>query len=241
MRQRRWRRGCLVSAVSLVVARRECPLTRLTHSPALWVSAVVLMVAASPRSSVRASIVGSAHDLSARGWSGGRICRVCHTPHGARTTVPHAPLWNHDTTQSAFVPYSSDTMDATPGQPTGVSKLCLSCHDGTVAIDSFGGQTGSDYMVGTARLGTDLTNDHPIAFTYDSALAAADGGLVDPAHDGDTNPDTVGQRSPYLPLFGGTMQCATCHDVHHTASVGHPALLIVDTEGSALCLTCHLK
>jgi len=188
-----------------------------------------------------ASIVGSDHDFSAKGWSGGRICIVCHTPHSADTSVADAPLWNHDVTQATFITYSSPTLDATVGQPSSVSKLCLSCHDGTVAVDSYGGNTGTQYVSGSKKVGTNLSNDHPISFTYDSALAAADGELLDPAADGDGNPQTVGDGTPYLPLFAGKLECATCHDVHNTAIQNNPSLLIRPAAGSQICLTCHVK
>jgi len=180
-------------------------------------------------SALFAQITGSAHDFSSQSWSNGRICIVCHTPHHADLSVVDSPLWNHSVTSSTFTLYSSATLDATDlGQPDGVSKLCLSCHDGTVAVDSFGGTSGSTFITGNANVGTDLRDDHPISFTYDSALATSDGELFDPS--------TID-----LPLFNGKLECATCHDVHNTASSGNSHLLIKDNSGSALCLTCHDK
>lgn len=204
--------------------------------------AVLAMTLLVMQDSSQASISGSKHDFSSFGWSNGRICVVCHTPHNGDTTVD-APLWNHETTTATFTLYSSPTLDAAPGQPTGVSKLCLSCHDGTVAVDSYAGATGTAMMAGidpASDVGTDLSNDHPVSFTYDSALAATDGELTDPAADGDTDPDTVGAAAPFLPLWGGEMQCSSCHDVHNTATADD-YLLIKSRTGSALCLTCHLK
>ncbi len=181
-----------------------------------------------------ADISGSAHDFSGQAWSGGRICIVCHTPHHADTTVADSPLWNHDVTTSTFDLYSGNgTLDATVGQPDGVSKLCLSCHDGTVAVDSFGGTTGTTLITGNSNLGTDLSNDHPISFTYDAALATADGELV--------TPQSTSTVDGVLPLFNGKLECASCHDVHNTASAGNPSLLLDTTAGSALCLRCHDK
>ena len=123
-----------------------------------------------------ASIVTSKHDMSTGGGSstygGGtsQVCIFCHTPHNALSTI--VPLWNHTTTTQTFAMYTSSTLNAVmTGQPGNVSKACLSCHDGTVAVDSYGGATGSHLITGTALLGTDLTNDHPIGFTYDAALA----------------------------------------------------------------------
>ncbi|NOY82039.1 MAG: cytochrome c3 family protein [Kiritimatiellaeota bacterium] len=178
----------------------------------------------------RAGIAGTDHDLS--GLSGGgtdQICIYCHTPHNAKTDQL-VPLWNHTSTTTTFTLYSSDTLDSTPGQPTGASKACLSCHDGTVAIDSYANHTGSTNMSGDALLGTDLANDHPIAITYDSALASADGELVTP-----TSASTVDGT---LPLFSASLECASCHDVHDNTN---DPFLRKSNSGSALCLTCHQK
>jgi len=201
-------------------------------------------------------ITGSPHDFSGAGWSGGQICVACHTPHGGNTTVTDAPLWNHTVTTATYTLYNSSTLNAgTPSQPTGVSRLCLSCHDGTVAIDSFGGgggtagvMTGPD-AVGAASQGS-LANDHPIGFVYDTALATADGALHDPSSRNVTI-GAGGTRSrtgtvASLMLFNGRLECASCHDVHNTftaadgTGVGSP-LLRVSKAGSTICLTCHNK
>lgn len=181
------------------------------------------------------TIVGSAHDFSAQGWSGGETCVTCHTPHNASTSVSAAPLWNHAVTTATFTVYSSGTLNATVGQPDGTSKLCLSCHDGTVAIDSFGGATGSTMVSGGALVGTSLANDHPVSFTYDAALATSDGGLKDPA----TATSGLGSTIDTDMLSAGKMQCSSCHDVHNGSGLAN--LLVKSNAGSALCLTCHSK
>jgi predicted CXXCH cytochrome family protein len=187
-----------------------------------------------------AQISGTAHDLSGGALSGGEICNVCHTPHNADDTVSDAPLWDHEVTATAsFTLYSSTTMDATPGQPSGVSKLCLSCHDGTVAVDAFGGAAGTTLIgaigTGGGDFGTDLSNDHPISFAYNNALYSADGELNDPDNDLSGLGGTIAADM----LFSGDMECASCHDVHN--SENNTALLLIDNVGSALCLTCHDK
>ncbi|MBW2694016.1 MAG: cytochrome C [Deltaproteobacteria bacterium] len=182
-----------------------------------------------------AVITGSVHDLKGETYTD-EICNVCHTPHNATSTVTAAPLWDHAESAETFTVYSSATLDAAPvGQPSGVSKLCLSCHDGSVAIDSFGGTVGTDIMTGTALVGSDLSNDHPISFTYDTALATADGELHDPAT---ATTELTGTIADDL-LFGGNMECSSCHDVHN--AVGNTALLQIDNDNSDLCLTCHNK
>ncbi|MHC4708372.1 MAG: hypothetical protein ACYS8I_14955, partial [Planctomycetota bacterium] len=58
-------------------------------------------------------------------------CDACHTPHNVEA-LPGVPLWNGSETTTTFVMYSSDTFQGTAdGQPSGDSRLCLSCHDGS--------------------------------------------------------------------------------------------------------------
>lgn len=184
---------------------------------------------------ILAQIAGSAHDFSDEAWSNGQICIVCHTPHNADTTVTDSPLWNHAVTASTFTVYTSNTLNATVGQPDGISKLCLSCHDGTVALDSYGGNTGTTMIAARADFGTDLTNDHPISFTYDDTLASTDGGLFAPS----TQATTLGGTIATDLLSGGQMECSSCHDVHNQYNLTH--LLKIGNGHSALCLTCHDK
>jgi predicted CXXCH cytochrome family protein len=180
-----------------------------------------------------ADLGGSAHDFSSKAWSGAQLCAVCHTPHNSQTAV--VPLWNHSATSASFTLYSSPTFKAAISQPTGASKACLSCHDGTVALDSFGGKTGTTILAGPTLLGNDLSNDHPISFVYDSALAASVVGLRDPS----VALSGLGGTIRNDLLFNDRMECASCHDVHNSRS--QSSLLVKHNAGSALCLTCHAK
>ena len=218
-------------------------ITRKSISLMGYASAVSALMLASTLNA--GTIIGSAHDFSMRGWSGGEICIVCHTPHNADITVADAPLWNHELTTTVFELYDSPTFDGstTITQPAGSSILCLSCHDGTVALDSFGGTTGSTYISGVYNLGTTLLDDHPISFVYDAALVAVDGGLNDPA----TTTVTIGSGEDTktgtlqdIMLFNDQLQCASCHDVHNKFTDG-TSLLRITKDGSAICLTCHDK
>ena len=196
-----------------------------------------------------AGIQGSAHDFSGFSFAGGQICLPCHTPHNAESDA--APLWNHELSTANYTLYSSPSMNATVGQPSGASKLCLSCHDGTVAVDSFGGDSGTLFISAFGAdldLTTDLSNDHPISFTYDAALATADPGLFDPT----ATIVTIGQGTfsrtgsiSEVMLEGGTeLQCQACHSVHNDFVAGtaiSDALLKISIGGSDLCLACHNK
>ena len=83
------------------------------------------------------SIVNTLHDLSASGpgevraLTEDRICVFCHTPHNA---TPFSPLWNKELKPMVYTLYESSTLSAVPTQPSGPSRLCLSCHDGTIAL-----------------------------------------------------------------------------------------------------------
>ena len=187
-------------------------------------------------SSASGGIENSDHDFSGSVWSGGQICLPCHAPHNNDNNIGEL-LWNHEITSATFSIYSSLTMDALTGDPTGVSKFCLSCHDGTVAIDSFGGSTGGTMIAGDENLGSNLSDDHPISFVYDTVLAVTDAELADPDIDSSNMPG--GGTIAADMLYGGELHCSSCHDVHNAYNNSY--LLNVDNDGSALCLTCHLK
>ena len=225
---------------------------------------LALLVAASCAgawAAAAATIVGSRHDLSTTGVDpySNQTCAFCHTPHGANRILD-APLWNRFvSTTKVFTVYASATMDTVPGQPTsGVSDLCLGCHDGTIGMIVVNGITGSDKhdLVnapgpgGTPDLtsypdcrkchgemygdppavwqGLDLSDDHPIAMTFPAS--SLDPGFHLP-------PDIV-RGWPDLPLYSGKVECATCHDVHDP---GITPFLRTSNAGSALCLRCHVK
>ncbi len=188
------------------------------------------LVAAGIAGAVLAGISGSAHDFSTQGWSGGKICLPCHPPHNAEGGG--TPLWNHQTTEAIFTLYDSPTMDVPVGQPRPVSMLCLSCHDGTVAIDSFGGASGSTLITGSALLGTDLSHEHPISMQWQHQT-------INPSTSDCTKCHI---QSPWgfnneVPFFDGYVECASCHDVHN--DLGLPSLLRKSMASSELCLYCH--
>jgi predicted CXXCH cytochrome family protein len=190
-------------------------------------------------------ISGTAHDFSSESWAPAqnKMCAVCHTTHNA-SAVPSAPLWNHQTTAVAgYTLYSSPTFDSHGGtsitDPGESSKLCLSCHDGTVALENFGGTSGgTTFISGAYNVGGasgDLSNEHPISFEYTTALASLDGGLHDPS----VVTTSLGGTIANDMLFDNKMQCSSCHDVHNRYGIA--GLLKMSNINSELCLTCHDK
>ena len=92
----------------------------------------------------------------------GEVCVYCHTPHGAQNS--NAPLWNRALPATGnYTPYSSTTIDVNGGsipQPDGVSLACLSCHDGTIAVDSIINAPGSGTNLTGPWYGISASTEH---------------------------------------------------------------------------------
>ncbi|MFQ6609777.1 MAG: cytochrome c3 family protein [Fidelibacterota bacterium] len=197
----------------------------------IWIVAFGLVALVSGQ-----SIVNTVHNLSALGpgtikaVSEPEICIFCHTPHRSK---PISPLWNRDDPGANYTLYNTSTVEAAIDQPDGSSIMCLSCHDGTIAlghvlsrnvdIDFSAGVT--TLPPGNTNLSTDLADDHPISFAYTSALATSDGQLKDPAN-------------ITWPVFleNGRVQCISCHDPHDDTN---EKFLIASPKYSDLCVSCH--
>lgn len=232
--------------------------------------------------SIQEDIKATKHNLSAAGLGTvkstetSEVCVFCHTPHGSSPTAStiQAPLWNrsidYQNTQSYTLydntwSYSFEGTLNDPNKPTGFSRLCLSCHDGTIAIGSVvnkpgsggylssdigmaGVQPGGEMPLGTGgganpeftgdtrNLGTNLQNDHPISFRFDTNLATVtDTELVDPG----APPAGINDVTPLAPAGGyqtgvkrygsssapatfENVQCTSCHNPH---AVTYPKFL----------------
>ena len=187
-----------------------------------------------------ASVLNTKHNLSVSGpgqikaASETQVCIFCHTPHKGRRDIPY--LWNRLDQTASYIPYQSSTLYATVGQPTGASKLCLSCHDGTIALGALVSQSeevpfqgGIRLMpAGPSRLWTDLSDDHPVSFVYDATLAQENLELTFPS-----------LLPPQIRLDGnGQLQCTACHDPHDDT---FGKFLVMSNEFSNLCTSCHEK
>jgi hypothetical protein len=210
------------------------------------------------------------------------LCFFCHIVHktatnssGTATTASLAPgrwLWNHTLSSTAsYGVYSSATFNAVltaagVALPTDLgtqnnmnnfsaANLCLSCHDGTVAISSFyeGGFSlpangsswnnghGSSTTMYTGMELTDLTKTHPVNFQYSPAVASI-ASLTSPA-----SPNSVDAAGD-VPLYGNNyiMQCTTCHDPHNGVTAVHGSLFPYSratfqnyTGSGGFCIYCH--
>ncbi len=160
--------------------------------------AALLLLLALPAAAPRAGIFNTKHNLSARGvnaasqYSGTKeICVFCHTPHGGNAKAA-VPIWNRHLDPTGFQTYDQLGTTTLDGQiePVGsVSLACLSCHDGTQAMDALINEPGSGTVVPGFRrgiwsgqaatvdgrigppgvitnLGKDLANDHPVGIQF---------------------------------------------------------------------------
>lgn len=186
----------------------------------------------------QAQITNSAHDFSSYSWSGGEICRPCHTPHFGNMAAGR--LWNHTLSTATYTLFGG--ASGTSADLDRESRLCLSCHDGTVALDSFGGMTGTNYVPGSANLGTDLSNDHPIG--AEAIYPTTTSTRFNPQDANHQVPGAWGNlRLKSWTDSAGTTQyvvgCRTCHNVHNAGNFDH--MLNFSNASSHLCLTCHIK
>jgi predicted CXXCH cytochrome family protein len=89
-----------------------------------------------------------------------------------------------------------------------------------------GGAGGIYITPGSANLGTDLSDDHPISFVYSAALSTEDVQLRPPS----TLPEQFKLNS------FNEVQCTTCHDAHDNQ---YGDYLVVSNLRSQMCTSCH--
>jgi hypothetical protein len=120
------------------------------------IATAVMGVALVAAGSAVAGIANTKHNLGSAGngpnkvSNTGEICVFCHTPHGGdigTTAAPVAvPLWNKRLTQATFTTYDqlgTSTLDAAITTIGSVTLACLTCHDGTQALDNIRNAPGS--------------------------------------------------------------------------------------------------
>ncbi|MDT8419050.1 MAG: cytochrome c3 family protein [Desulfuromonadales bacterium] len=204
--------------------------TAAVHSPPAW--------AATPSADIRQtphnlSISGGGGDHDVKSTQEGRICIFCHTPHHATSQTP---LWSRELAAlNIYATYISPTLNASVEQPRGASKLCLSCHDGTIALGTLAGGVNLDTGLGlmptdadplrNPNLGTDLRDDHPISFAYPAAPELS---------------DPVGWPEEVRLEEDVYLECTSCHDPHDN-QYGRFLVLDSSLQQDALCIVCHEK
>jgi len=169
--------------------------------------------------------------------SGNLGCTYCHAPHTGLGGM--TPLWNQQLSKATYTPYASTTYHQTGNTqpPLGVtSSLCLSCHDGTVAV----GQTAAYGKITTTgtwapgdSFGQNLSSSHP--FSLVTPLKDAPNLQASLVSQGKTA-DPLGKVN----LINGNVECTSCHDPH-TQSIDPIAqgFLVRNGVSGQICLACH--
>ena len=206
----------------------------------------------------------SVHDMrtatgSGPGSDGGndRVCAFCHTPHHAYQGAnpnDYYPLWSRTLDVQNFTPYASTTINAidwAADVAVGPTRLCMTCHDGTIAVDQHYGSANAGKFLTESNVGDDgiwiggaaigalatgsLGNDHPLGFNYDTVATG-------PSTPG-TNPnvaqvrDAQPQEDPWIR--------AAADDLVYTSNTWEikvsDRLYIDPADGSRYmtCATCH--
>lgn len=208
---------------------------------ALWICAVLLLAGMTMRGQQVTGDVLGAHDLSPIGTSpikGGlsASCLYCHAPHSGVGGM--TPLWNQQLSSSVYTTYTSTTEAEKGTQPLlgATSRLCLSCHDGTVAP----GQTVAykaipmtGQMKASDLFSTNLQGSHPFSMVLPlvdapdlAASLVAQGKTADP--------------TGAVQLVNGNVECNSCHNPHVQSTDQLSAnFLLINSSNGQLCVACH--
>lgn len=176
---------------------------------------------------------GSGSSVTTRGSLG---CTFCHAPHSGIGGI--TPLWNQTLSTQSYTVYTSTTYKQQGTQPPlgKASSLCLSCHDGTVAVGQsavYGKISTTGTMNGMDVLTTNLSGSHP--FSMVTPLKDAPDLVASLAAQGVTADPTGAVK-----LIAGNVECISCHNPH-IQGIDRVAqkFLVRDSSSGQMCLACH--
>lgn len=220
-------------------------------------------------------ILGSKHDFTGLNKRAGVVampgvafsdygnpCVHCHIPpnQADADSIAHGAIqgWNrYQPATNEYRLYSSQHLDSKTRTPSPISLLCLSCHDGTMAVDMVvfkpdnfdSAEDKALHMrinnedntiscgkchngrvahdISIKHLAQDLKNDHPISMRYAGLLRSDEDFRL---------PHTAGGFDNGVKLYEGRVECASCHNVHNPEKD-----LLLRANSDLLCQTCHTK
>src|SRR5208337_4808574 len=229
--------------------RMRLPLSWLL-TPGSWLLSwclgawVVMLLGFSGSARGQGDVIGL-HDMSAGGTSQTLgSCLYCHAPHSGvngKPGIAPTPLWNQKL--SSVPSYQLYTGPGTMVNATNGhlilgtdSTLCLSCHDGTVAVGTTAayGTIPQPAMTSPDNLGTDLSSMHPINFVLNNGYLTPFSSMQPELAN---SPPTT--HNPAVPLINGNVECTSCHNPHVQKTDPTGNFLVVDNTGGALCTACH--
>jgi hypothetical protein len=167
-------------------------------------------------------------------------CTFCHAPHsGISGAGLSTPLWNQLLSKQSYVPYTSTTyhQQGNTQPPLGQStSLCLSCHDGTVAVgqtQAYGKIPTQGSLKSTDVLGPNMSSSHPFSLVMPMKDAP---NLVASLVAQQKTADPTGA----VTLINGNVECTSCHNPHVQAKDQIAQnFLVRDSSAGQMCLACH--
>jgi hypothetical protein len=172
------------------------------------------------------------HRFDAMDWSIVESCNPCHIYNDSSILAPNG---------SFQLSYQSDSTGSDDDYVSGVSKLCYSCHDGTIASFGHNEESNSSQI--------NMASHHPVSVNYEfTELSKIK--LKDPY----LTPSELGGTIEEDMLSNGKIECTSCHDPHFSnqkiiCPICPPDIgqnedlayysLLKSNRYSQLCTTCH--
>jgi len=162
-----------------------------------------------------------------RNVAGAELCSACHigsaNTRGNKKNDGHSsmmPVAHMNSTNMKYIP----AADMKGGRIDKISRMCLSCHDGSIGANADSRISSGSWQHGGSFSSIDPRGSHPIGVKY--RAAARRGGLR-----------PIGALNRAIKLFEGRVGCSSCHDPYSK----EPLYLVMSNAGSKLCLECHDK
>ncbi len=176
------------------------------------------------------------HEFTSGNWDFSERCNPCHVYNPSET--PNAK-------NGFLISYERDSLAiADTIYLSGISKICFTCHDGTIA--TFGHNTNPAQTAADAG----ASSPHPVSVLYQAGDSTKTR-LYNP----NITMSGLGNTIAVDMLKNGRIECTSCHDVHFsqekTSCKSCPppkpsvigdnqyASLLKTNSKSSLCLTCH--
>jgi len=180
------------------------------------------------------------------------LCLSCHDGKTAMNVLHNSSVRDATNAQGDAVIYFNGGLAG----PQALGDVAFS---GMTYPSDLGATRNPDGTVLNATAGTNLTDDHPIGFSYDKAVADDGGSGLR---------STATAKTNQVRFFGSTntVECSSCHDPHvfygyvkqggsrvpidmtgrttaapTATQQARTPFLVRDNNGSALCLSCHIK
>ncbi|MCF6309317.1 MAG: cytochrome c3 family protein [Sulfurimonas sp.] len=228
--------------------------------------------------SVSNTVVPDANETIIKAQSEQEVCVFCHIPHFTRPVGK--PLWNrsmpvtnynmYDSTYLRRLGYPALATDlgSANDTPGALSRQCLSCHDGTIAVGSvyklrrkymgidkiaMDGVDGSGFIPASKAglIGTDLSVHHPVGVEYDTTVTKTFGDASTRTSELLNLPTSPIKLYAYASNPGQKfIECSSCHDPHKDAANanGESNKFLHVSSGTTLaenivttCISCHDK